>query len=94
VAFPLLDEPWLLELSPAVSLYVASRAVEVPGSEEPEDDTYAMAVPSASITFGREILRALSLGVQVKAGYLYFREDGGGRHLGFSEVGLSALLRL
>lgn len=94
VSFRILESPVLLELVPEVSLMYLQRTVESPLEAGPVDDTYLGAAPCASILLGRELFHAVSLGVQLKSGYLYFREDGVGKHLGFSEIYLAALWRL
>lgn len=99
VAFTLLRAPLLLEVSPQLGLYYADLVVEQESGLEGEPNRYAMATPSLSLYLGKEFARMFSVAVQVKAGYLYFRDsvsDYGdpARHLGFSEVFLTAALRL
>lgn len=92
VSFTLLDSPFLLELNPEVALMYVSRTVEV--NAGPVDDNYLTVSPVGSVLVGKEIMRSVALAVQFKSGYFYFQEDGKEHHLGFSEVFLTALMRL
>ncbi len=100
VAFTLLKAPVRIELSPAIALYYANLSVEDKALYAAGDSNhYAMASPSVSLLVGREFGRRFSLSVQAKTGYLYFRDsvsdyDRTAQHLGFSELFLSAGLRL
>jgi hypothetical protein len=100
VSFTLLSSPLLIEVSPQVSMYYAYLSVRNPDMvNETDQNHYAMVSPSASLLVGKEFGRAFSLALQVKTGYLYFRDsvsDYGKRaqHLGFSEMFLTAKLKL
>jgi len=92
MSFTLLDSPFLLELTPEVALMYVTRTVEVDAG--PMDDNYLTVSPMGSLLVGKEIMRSVALAVQFKTGYFYFQEDGTEHHLGFSEVFLTALMRL
>jgi hypothetical protein len=100
VAFTLLADPVRIEISPEIALYYAYLSVEDKGAfKEGDPNHYAMASPSLSLLLGKEFGRTFSVALQVKTGYLYFRDsvsDYGAeaRHLGFSELFLTAGLRL
>ena len=92
LSFTVLESPFLLELTPEVALMYVSRTVEV--SAGPVDDSYLTVAPMGSLMVGKEIMRSVALAVQFKSGYFYFQEDGQEHHLGFSEIFLTALMRL
>jgi len=94
VAFRLLQRPLLVELRPAGGAMYFRRTVERGSPLTSETDHYLSASPSILLHVGREILSGFSLSAQGKTGYLYFREDGGGKHLGYSEFYLLMSLRL
>ena len=100
VAFTLLSDPIRLEVSPAVALYYATLSVEDKSHYASGDrNHYAMVSPSASVLIGKEFGRTFSVALQAKTGYLYFRDSVSefgekAQHLGFSEVLLTAGLKL
>jgi len=100
MVFTLVEAPIVLEVSPAVALYYAYLAVRENQDDAAEGaDHYAMASPSLSLLLGKEFGRTFTVALQVKTGYLYFKDsvsDYGRnpRHLGYSEAFLTAGLRL
>lgn len=93
-AFSVLSSPFVIELAPEIALFYARRTVDNESIGKSSTDHYVTAVPLANLLIGWQVVDALSLGVQARTGYLYFREDGRGRHLGFSEFFMSAMLKL
>jgi len=94
VAFAVLSSPFVIELAPEAALFYAHRTVDNESIGRSATDDYVMATPLANLLIGYQVVDALSLGIQARAGYLYFQEDGATRHLGFSELFMSAMLRL
>jgi len=94
VAFTVLSSPFLIELAPEVALFYARRTVDNETIGHSSTDNYVSATPLANLLIGYQVVDALSIGFQARAGYLYFLEDGLDRHLGYSELFLSAMLRL
>ncbi len=94
VAFSVLTSPFLIELAPEIALYYARRTVDNETIGQSATDNYVTATPLANLLVGWQVVDALSIGLQARAGYLYFLEDGMDRHLGYSEFFLSAMLRL
>jgi len=94
VAWTLLARPVVVELSPEVALFYVQRSVDNPALETEDTDWYLNVAPMASLLVGREFFSSVHVALQVRSGYLYFREDSKARNLGFSEMFLSALVRL
>ena len=94
ISFRLLKWPFTIELLPEAGIIYLRRKVESPQFAGPVNDDYAGPVTTASLIFSKEIIRGVSVGLQFKAGYYYFREDSGAKHLGFSEAFFTALMNL
>ena len=94
ISVRLLKWPFTVELMPEAAFIYLRRKVESKQFGGPVDDDYLGPATSASLILSKQIVRGVSVGLQIKTGYYYFQEDDQTRHLGFSEAFFTALMSL
>jgi hypothetical protein len=83
-----------LELTPEVALFYSHLKYKAQANQD-EGRFWNLSVsPQVSLFLGWEFLRKVSIGLQGKVGYLYFKDGEDGKHLGFTEAYLSLVMKL